>query len=298
MRVVSFASPDGYRGVGYLAGEEVVDFTRAFGMYLIAAGFSPVPATFPIEELLEEDLFDTSIFQSVAEFVEQRGLRADLRVEKPRLLAPFAPRRIIALGRNYAAHAAETGHTAPREPVFFMKATTSVVGPEEPVVIPRKAGRVDHEVELAVIIGRKGKRISRARAMDYVAGYTILNDVTARDMQTRDMSLAHPWFLSKSFDTFGPFGPCIALPDEIPDPHDLDLSLSVNGEVRQRSNTRALIFPIPDLIHRLSRYLTLEPGDVISTGTPEGISPLQPGDVMEAAVQGIGTLRNPVAAGK
>ena len=130
--------------------------------------------------------------------------------------------------------------------------------------------------------------------MDYVAGYTILNDVTARDMQARDLAAAHPWFLSKSFDTFGPLGPCIALPDEIRDPHDLHISLSVNGEVRQNSNTSYLLFKIPELVYRLSRYLTLEPGDVISTGTPEGIAPIQPGDVMEAKIESIGALRNPV----
>jgi 5-oxopent-3-ene-1,2,5-tricarboxylate decarboxylase/2-hydroxyhepta-2,4-diene-1,7-dioate isomerase len=117
-------------------------------------------------------------------------------------------------------------------------------------------------------------------------------------MQTRDMAASHPWFLSKSFDTFGPMGPCLALPDEIPDPMQLNLELRVNGEVRQKSNTRHLLFDIPDLIRRLSRYITLEPGDVISTGTPEGISPIHPGDVMEAEIEGIGVLRNPVAAGR
>jgi len=298
MRIVRFMASGGYVGIGYLAGDEVVDFTRAFGMYLIAGGFSPVPATFPIEDLLNEDLFEVSIFQAVREFVEQRGLRGDLRVEAPKLLAPFRPKRIIALGRNYAAHAAETGHKPPKEPVFFMKAVTSVIGPEERVIHPEGVGRIDHEVELAVIIGGRGKRISRAKAMNYVAGYTILNDVTARDMQTRDMGLSHPWFLSKSFDTFGPLGPCIALPDEIRDPHDLHLCLSVNGEVRQNSNTSYLIFKIPELIYRLSRHVTLEPGDVISTGTPEGISPIHPGDVMEAKIESIGVLRNPVVAGR
>ncbi len=298
MRLVSFVVPDGYRGLGYLAGEQVIDFTRAFGMYLIAAGFSPVPATLPMEELLAEGLFDAGLFRGVVEFVEQRGLRGDLRVERPRLLPPFRPKRLFAVGRNYAAHAAETGHKPPKEPVFFLKASTSVIGPDEPVVCPKGAGRIDHEVELAVIIGKRGKHISRAKAMEYVAGYSLLNDVTARDMQARDLAQAHPWFLSKSFDTFGPFGPCLALPDEIPDPHALTLSLTVNGEVRQHSNTGQLIHRLPDLIHHLSRYLTLEPGDVIATGTPEGISPIYPGDVMEASVQGIGVLRNPVVAGR
>jgi 2-keto-4-pentenoate hydratase/2-oxohepta-3-ene-1,7-dioic acid hydratase in catechol pathway len=151
---------------------------------------------------------------------------------------------------------------------------------------------------LAVVIGREGNNISRKKAADHIAGYTVLNDVTARDMQSRDMAASRPWFLSKSFDTFAPMGPCITLADEIKQPVHLDLTLRVNGEVRQKSNTRDLIFDIPELIHRLSRYITLEPGDVIATGTPSGISAIEPGDVMEAEIEKIGVLRNPVVTGK
>jgi len=132
--------------------------------------------------------------------------------------------------------------------------------------------------------------------MDHVAGYTVLNDVTARDMQRKDMAASQPWFLSKSFDTFAPLGPCIALPDEIPDPGKLTLSLRVNGKTKQKSTTRDLIFSVPEIIHRLSRHVTLEPGDIIATGTPSGISPIGPGDVMEAEVEKIGVLRSPVVA--
>jgi 2-keto-4-pentenoate hydratase/2-oxohepta-3-ene-1,7-dioic acid hydratase in catechol pathway len=226
-------------------------------------------------------------------------LEHSLTVKKAKILAPLPrPPRIIALGLNYAAHARETGKEPPEEPIFFMKASTAVIGPDEPVVIPKGAGRVDHEVELAVIIGEGGKNISRKKAAEHIAGYTILNDVTAREMQSRDMAASRPWFLSKSFDTFAPMGPCITLPGEIEEPAQLDLALRVNGEVRQRSNTRDLIFDIPDLIHRLSRYITLEPGDVIATGTPPGICPIRPGDVMEAEIEKIGVLRNHVVAGK
>jgi 2-keto-4-pentenoate hydratase/2-oxohepta-3-ene-1,7-dioic acid hydratase in catechol pathway len=293
MRVVTF-DLDGEPSVGLLHGEEVLDFSRAFLTFLAAEGMDPSPALLSIEELIDDGLLVPEVFQDVLGFLEDHDLLDAMLVEEAELLMPFLPNRIIALGRNYAAHAAETGHAPPKEPVFFMKATSSVIGPGEPVLIPKDAGRVDHEVELAVVIGKGGKRIPRHQAMEHVAGYTILNDVTARDMQTRDMAASHPWFLSKSFDTFGPLGPCLTLPDEIPDPHTLELRLTVNGEVRQESNTRNLIFKIPELIASLSRYITLEPGDLISTGTPEGISPLQPGDVMEAYVEGIGTLRNPV----
>ena len=293
MRVVTF-DLDGEPSVGLLQGEEVLDFSRAFLTFLAAEGMDPSPALLSIEELIDDGLLVPEVFQDVLGFLEDHDLLDAMLVEEAELLMPFLPNRIIALGRNYAAHAAETGHAPPNEPVFFMKATSSVIGPGEPVLIPKDAGRVDHEVELAVVIGKGGKRIPWHQAMEHVAGYTILNDVTARDMQTRDMAASHPWFLSKSFDTFGPLGPCLTLPDEIPDPHTLELRLTVNGEVRQESNTRNLIFKIPELIASLSRYITLEPGDLISTGTPEGISPLQPGDVMEAYVEGIGTLRNPV----
>ena len=148
------------------------------------------------------------------------------------------------------------------------------------------------------IIGKGGRDIPLATARDHIAGYTILNDVTARDMQAADMAASRPWFLSKSFDTFAPMGPCITLPDEIEEPAELALSLRVNGETRQESNTRDLIFNISDIIYRLSRWVTLEPGDVIATGTPSGISPIEPGDVMEAEVERIGVLRNPVVAGR
>jgi 5-oxopent-3-ene-1,2,5-tricarboxylate decarboxylase/2-hydroxyhepta-2,4-diene-1,7-dioate isomerase len=298
VKVVSFVSSTGREAIGVLREAGVLDFSRAMATWADAQGLRPVPLGLSVKALLYAEMLDPEFLASVLGFVEDHQLQDLLTVYDAKLLPPLLPKRIIALGRNYAAHAQETGHKPPKEPVFFMKATTSVIGPEEPVVCPPKVGRIDHEVELAVVIGRGGKRISRAKAMQHVAGYTVLNDVTARDMQTRDMAASHPWFLSKSFDTFGPMGPCLALPDEIPDPMQLDLALRVNGEVRQKSNTRHLLFDIPDLIRRLSRYITLEPGDVISTGTPEGISPIYPGDVMEAEIEGIGVLRNPVVAGR
>jgi 2-keto-4-pentenoate hydratase/2-oxohepta-3-ene-1,7-dioic acid hydratase in catechol pathway len=283
--------------VGYLEGKRVIDFTRAFAMYNIANDYAPDPAGYSIIEMLEAEMFAVDLLADVRAFVEEHRLTDLLAVPNATLLAPIPnPPRIIALGLNYAAHAAEGGRKPPKEPIFFVKASTAVIGPDEPVVCPQNVGRIDHEVELAVIIGKGGRRISRAKAMEHVAGYTILNDVTARDLQRRDMAASNPWFMSKSFDTFAPMGPCIVLPDEIPDPHDLDLTLRVNGKVKQKSNTSQLIFKIPDLIYHLSKRITLQPGDVISTGTPEGISAIEPGDVMEAEVERIGVLRNPVAA--
>jgi len=299
MKVVQFSFPDGIPAVGYLEAQRVIDFTRAFALYNLAHDLDPDPAGCSILGLLEAGIFTCDLFSRVRAFVRDHRLEEQLSAKQARLLAPIPrPPRIVALGLNYAAHAAEGGRKPPKEPIFFVKASTSVVGPDDPVAIPSGVGRVDHEVELAVIIGRQGRRIPRAKAKDYVAGYTILNDVTARDMQKRDMAASNPWFLSKSFDTFAPLGPCITLTDEIKEPCALALSLRVNGAVRQKSNTRDLIFSVTELIHRLSRHITVQPGDIISTGTPSGISPISPGDVMEAEVERIGVLRSPVVAGR
>jgi len=296
MKVVQFRCAH-YQAVGLLEGNQVLDFTRGYFAYCAARDVPANAAAHLMLHMLQAGLFSTDLFTSVRAFIKEHRLTRELTVEDAELLAPIGrPPRIIALGLNYAAHAEETGKKPPKEPIFFVKASTAVIGPGEAVVCPRRIGRIDPEVELAVVIGEGGRRISRKKAMDHVAGYTILNDVTAREMQSRDMAASRPWFLSKSLDTFAPMGPCIVLPDEIQEPCGLDLSLRVNGEVRQKSNTRDLIFGVPELIRRLSRHITLEPGDIISTGTPSGISPIKPGDVMEAEIERIGVLRNPAVA--
>ena len=220
-----------------------------------------------------------------------------------RLLAPVPQplRNVFALGLNYAEHAAEGGHNAPDAPIYFTKATTAVIGPEEPIIAdPSVSQRLDWEVELGVILGTGGRRISEADALDHVFGYTVIHDVSARDLQ---FARSGQWFLGKSFDTGCPMGPWIVSADEIGDPQNLDLSLRVNGVEKQHSNTRHMIFPVAKILADLSSVLTLQAGDIISTGTPSGIGGsreppeyLQPGDVTEAEVSGIGLLRNPVLA--
>jgi 2-keto-4-pentenoate hydratase/2-oxohepta-3-ene-1,7-dioic acid hydratase in catechol pathway len=245
--------------------------------------------------LLENDLFDVEVFSKVLDFLRGHNLidRYKFPSGKVKLNPPIRkPPKIIALGLNYASHAEESGRESPTEPVIFCKAPTSVIGPEDKVVINPDIGRVDPEVEMAVIIGKKATRVSQNEAGDFVAGYTILNDISARDMQSADFELRNPWFRSKSIDTFCPMGPCVVLPDEISPLDELDLELKVNGESRQKSNTRQLIFKVPALIEYISSMITLEPGDIISTGTPEGIAPIKPGDIMEASVERIGTLTN------
>jgi len=206
------------------------------------------------------------------------------------------PGKIIAIGRNYLAHAVETGYSAPREVLFFCKAPSCLTGHNAPVKIPSWVGRVDPEGELAVIIGRPGKNISEEDALDHIAGYSIINDVTARTMQEEDLKRQEPWFRSKSIDTFAPMGPFLVPARYVSDPQHLSLVTQVNGEVRQRSNTSNMIFSIARIIAHVSKFMTLETGDVIATGTPEGIKPIVPGDVVEIEIESLGILSNPVVA--
>ncbi len=218
-----------------------------------------------------------------------------------RLLAPVvAPAKIIAIGLNYLDHIRETGSTAPAQPIAFAKFPTSLNDPEGDIVIdPDLTRQGDYEVELAVVLGRTARRVKLEEALEMVFGYTVANDVSARDAQRADGQLTR----SKSFDTFCPIGPWITTADEIPEPQDLPLRTKVNGEVRQDSSTREMLFPVTYLIHYLSRGMTLEPGDVILTGTPHGVgfamNPprfLAQGDLVECEVEGLGRLRNRVVA--
>ena len=208
-------------------------------------------------------------------------------VTPSRVLPPVVPSKIVAIGLNYRDHAAEMGKPLPAEPLMFLKPSTAAVGPDAEIVLPPGAGRVDHEAELAVVIGRRARRVPAAGALDYVLGLTCINDVTARDLQRKDVQYTR----AKGFDTFAPLGPCIALGL---DPSALDVECWVNGTRRQASNTRQLIFAVPDIIAFASSVMTLLPGDVIATGTPSGVGPLADGDTVTVKVEGIGELHNRV----
>lgn len=207
-----------------------------------------------------------------------------------RILAPLVPSKIIGIGRNYREHAAETGNPVPAEPLFFIKPSTAVIGPGEPIRLPPGAGRVDHEAELAVVIRRRAWRVARERAADFVLGITCSNDVTARELQRRGMQFSH----CKGYDTFAPLGPCIAVGL---DPSRLQVEGWVNGQRRQGASSSDMIFSVADLIAYVSSVMTLLPGDVISTGTPAGIGTLVAGDTVTVKVEGVGELTNPVVAG-
>lgn len=223
-----------------------------------------------------------------------------LELSDVKLEAPIPqPGKIICIGLNYRDHAAESKMPIPDYPTVFSKYANATIGPGAPIIIPHVTDKVDYEGELAFVIGKPGRYITEANAMNHVAGYMAFNDVSARDFQMRTSQ----WTMGKTFDTFAPMGPALVTADEIQDPHDLDIRVTINKEVLQSSNTRHLIFSIPKLVAYLSQAMTLDPGDVIATGTPSGVGfarrpPrfLRPGDVVRVEVEGIGSLENPVAA--
>jgi 2-keto-4-pentenoate hydratase/2-oxohepta-3-ene-1,7-dioic acid hydratase in catechol pathway len=210
-----------------------------------------------------------------------------LAMEDVELLAPCCPSKIVCVGLNYVEHAKEFNMKLPDEPILFLKPPSAVIGPGAEIFVPESSQRVDYEGELGVVIGKRCKAIAADEAKKYVLGYTCFNDVTARDLQQKDGQ----WTRAKSFDTFAPFGPWIGSID----PADADIKTSVNGQVKQSSNTSYLIFGVPSLIEFISRVMTLEPGDVIATGTPPGVGRLEKGDVVEVEIEGIGVLKNQVA---
>jgi 2-keto-4-pentenoate hydratase/2-oxohepta-3-ene-1,7-dioic acid hydratase in catechol pathway len=276
VKLVSYATDAGPR-VGCLDNGEVV----------------PTPGIPNMIDYLKDTSLESTIEAAL------KGRIGAKPVEEMNLLAPLPrPTKIIAIGLNYKDHVKETGRELPKSPVLFSKPPTATVGPGATIILPNQAKQVDYEVELGVVIGRGGRNISPDTALDHVGGYTIVNDISARDFQYRDGQ----WFRGKSFDTFAPMGPVLTLPDQLPDPQNLRLQLRLNGKTRQDSSTSKMVFTVAELIADISEVLTLEPGDVIATGTPAGVGfvakpkPvfLQAGDVVEAEVEGIGILRNPV----
>ena len=207
------------------------------------------------------------------------------------LLAPIEPSKIVCVGLNYKDHAAETNKPLPPEPLIFIKPSTAVVGPGDPIVIPKGVGRVDHEAEAGVVIGARASHVREDDAHRHIFGITCVNDVTARELQATDIQYTR----AKGFDTFAPIGPCIAVGLDYAGANGLSVEGWVNGKRRQSSSTRELIFPIGKLIAFISSVMTLLPGDIVSTGTPAGIGPLAPGDRVSVKVEGVGELTNPVA---
>jgi 2-keto-4-pentenoate hydratase/2-oxohepta-3-ene-1,7-dioic acid hydratase in catechol pathway len=231
-----------------------------------------------------------TLARSVSDLGSAReGTGEEIEISSARLLAPVVPGKIVAVGRNYADHARELGNEVPPEPILFLKPPSSLLDPQAEIEYPTISERVDFEGELAVVIGRRARRVRAADWRGYVLGFTCANDVTARDLQKKDVQFTR----GKGFDTFCPLGPAI-VPDL--DPADLALTTRLNGDVRQEGRTSAMIFTPAALIEFITAVMTLEPGDVVLTGTPAGVGPMNPGDLVEVEIEGIGTLGNRVRA--
>lgn len=251
-----------------------------------------------VGDLIARGLFHRSFYRRILEYVQRHGRLHQYTLETlPRFEMPWRPGKVVCIGRNYRAHVQELGHTLPTEPMFFGKVSSACVGPEEPIVVKEWYGRVDHEGEIGVVIGKRAKDVAPEDAQGVIAGYTLVNDVTAREMQKADIAKGNPWFRAKNLDTFCPMGPVVVMPEVLGWPLRTPVELRVNGEVRQQGNTDMFIFDLPQLIAAVTRCVTLEPGDLLATGTPEGVSALKPGDVVELSNPEIGVLRNPVVAG-
>jgi len=293
MRLVQFQGNDREARFGAIVGDRVID--------LAAAARNSGQEDAPLQSTLSFLQGGEPALALVRKLtLESSSSAFSLPLASVRLLAPVArPTKIVAIGLNYRDHCAELGIDPPKVPVIFAKFPNSITGPYDPIVLPGADIQGDYEAELAVVIGRNAKRISARDAMDCVAGYFVLNDVSARKWQFADQQ----WVRGKSCDTFCPIGPWLTTKDDIPDPHALHIAARVNGQTRQDSNTSNLIFGVPELIEFITESISLEPGDIIATGTPFGVGfsrkpPifLQPGDVVEIEIERLGTLRNPVSS--
>ncbi len=283
--------------LGSVLGDTCIDVTKAIGDDLLE--FPRV--VFTIEEVLQ-------VKDGLQLLQEQlRGLKRTsggiqsylFNISDVSLQAPIVhPAKLIGIGLNYKDHIAETKSKTPTEPLLFAMYANAIIGPEQAIVIPSMSQKIDYEAELAVVIGRRARHVSVENALDYVAGYTIVNDVSARDLQRSDGQ----WLRAKSFETFAPMGPYFVTKEALGSGDGLSIQLRLNGQTMQNSNTRNLLFKVPDLISHISKIMTLEVGDVISTGTPGGVGHardpqvfMKPGDIVEVEVEGIGVLRNSVA---
>jgi acylpyruvate hydrolase len=289
MRLVSFVLDGGIRlgALHQVRGvEEVIDLNRA-------------DPGIPSDVLAFLESGEAALARARAA-VERAGAQTRLPLAQVRLLSPVPrPGKIVCIGQNYLEHATESHAAASAYPIIFAKYANTMIASGDAIILPRISTQVDYEGELAVVIGRRAKNVAEQDALNYVGGYAPYNDVSARDFQSRTSQ----WTIGKTFDTFGPMGPALVTADEVPDPQNLDLRLTIGDEVLQSSNTSKMIFPIARLIATITAAMTLEPGDVIATGTPEGVGSartpqrfLRPGDIVRVEIQGLGALVNPVTA--
>ncbi len=312
MRLLTFMAGPGPR-LGVVVGDEVWDANMVVMAYRRAKGhpspYAAAAALVPpsMREFLVGGAEARQALEEALSGLPPGGTLAGPLGERVRyplrgihFQAPIlGPGKIVAIGLNYADHATEGGNPIPETPVTFAKYANALLGHREPIIYPKSTQKLDYEVELAVVVGRRSKYIPRDRALEYVGGYTIFNDVSARDLQYADKQIMR----GKAGDTFAPMGPYLVTPDEVGDPHKVALETRVNGEVRQSSNTSQFIFDVPHLVSFLSQFFTLEPGDVVATGTPPGVGIhrkppllLKVGDTVTMTIEKLGTLENPIVS--
>jgi 2,4-didehydro-3-deoxy-L-rhamnonate hydrolase len=305
MKLYTFIA-DGQATIGFALNEQMIDLPAAYAAMRATRKTPGSPAALPTDmlELLRMGDAGLNAAREVLAFMQKRpalpvGYQTVHLLETVKLLAPIPrPGKILCSGINYRGHMEENpGAKLPTEPFFFSKLPTAVIGPGEPIVHPRLTQQVDYEVEFAVVIGATMRRTPPKHVMERIAGYTILHDVSARDVQFKDNQIT----LGKNFDTFCPLGPCIITRDELPDPGNVRLRSLLNGKVMQDGTTADWVFPLSELLSRLSQFMTLEPGDVVSTGTPAGVGVfrkpqvfLKAGDTVRLEIEEIGVLENPV----
>lgn len=314
MRLVTYQH-EGQARTGALLGELVIDLNRGYRAALrhlgnaneLAVADLRLPAD--MVSLLNGGEASLSAAGRVVAYVQERLKAGDTTLNAQGILYPadhvgllspvLRPGKVVCLGLNYRDHAAESGMAVPEHPVLFHKVAGSLIGQGQAIVIPRVSDKVDYEAELAVIIGKRGKYIAEADALSYVAGYTVANDVSARDLQMRTPQ----WTSGKMLDTFGPLGPALVTKDEVPNPNALRIKTILNGAVLQDSNTSEMIFQVPFIVHYISQLATLEPGDVIMTGTPAGVGQsrdpqvfMKAGDSVTIEIEHLGSLTNPLIA--
>ena len=297
MKAFSYSTDKGVACIGIEYEGGLYNFSQSWELYKDIKNNGKGPSLPFLQIMVEADFLHQETFLEVMSTLKEFRSINDLKLREPvnYQLPVGRPQKILCIGRNYREHAEELGNPVPDEPLFFGKSPSALIAHEGQIKLPPKAGRVDFEGELAVVISKECRNISAKYAFDFIAGYTLINDVTARDLQSEDKKAGRPWFRSKNFDTFCPCGPFLVPKDAVPDYTQLNIQTRLNNEVKQEASLSDLLFDIGELVAYLSQYCTLVPGDLIATGTPAGVAALNPGDVVEVEVDGLGVLRNSVA---
>lgn len=296
LKAFSFKTDKGILQIGVEFEDVFYNFSQAWELYKEIKNNGRGPSLNFLQVMVEADFFKLETLQEVLVTLKEVRPLSDLELKNTYTFEPpiGRPQKVLCIGRNYKEHAAELENDIPEEPLFFSKAPSAIIPHNGVIRIPDEVGRVDHEGELAVVIGKQAHNVSERKAMDFVAGFSILDDVTARDLQKSDIKAGKPWFRSKSFDTFCPFGSFLVPKEAVQNYNNLELELTVNGDRKQHASTSQMIFKIEEIVAYISKYCTLEPGDLIATGTPGGVGELHAGDIVECKISGIGNLKNRV----